>query len=52
MGNITVAVIVRLVHVNPDAIQGDDVVECPDLVLPPALGFMCQEVRIVHSARP
>ena len=52
MGNITVAVVVRLIHVNPDAIQGDDGVECPDLILPPALGLMCQEVRIVHSARP
>ena len=41
--------IVRLIHVNPNAIKRDLVVEAADLLLPPPLCLLSKEVWVMHS---
>ena len=41
-----------LVHVHPKAIKLDMLVKISDLILPPALAFLAQEVREVHGPWP
>lgn len=52
IGNITRAEVVWFVHINPDAIHRHDGIECTDLVPPPPLSLVRQEVRVVCSASP
>ena len=49
IADVSTAVIVSFIHVDPDAIKRDVFIECPDLLLPPFLCLLCKEVWIVHG---
>lgn len=41
--------IVRLIHINPDPIKRDLVVEASDLLFPPSLGLLSKKVWVIYS---